>query len=85
MKSLPARGLLRGINLYQRLRTGRPSPCRYIPSCSVYAREAIETHGAARGGWLAARRLGRCQPFGGFGFDPVPPARTHREVGGHSC
>ena len=71
-RSLPTRGLLRSINLYQRLTAHRPSPCRYMPSCSEYAREALETHGAARGTWLSARRLSRCHPFGGFGFDPVP-------------
>jgi len=64
------------INLYQRLTVHRPSPCRYVPSCSTYALEAVETHGALRGGWLAARRLSRCHPWGGHGFDPVPPART---------
>ena len=52
-----------------------PPSCRYWPSCSQYAIEAVETHGAARGGWLAARRLARCHPFGGHGVDPVPPAR----------
>ena len=46
--------------------------CRFYPSCSHYALEAIETHGAVRGSWLALRRLIRCQPFGGTGFDPVP-------------
>ena len=46
--------------------------CRFVPSCSVYAREAIERHGAVRGSWLALRRLARCHPFGGSGFDPVP-------------
>jgi putative membrane protein insertion efficiency factor len=71
-RSPQARALLRGVNLYQRLSAHRPSPCRYIPSCSEYAREAVETHGAARGSWLAARRLSRCHPLGGFGFDPVP-------------
>lgn len=47
--------------------------CRFAPSCSEYAAEAIEIHGALRGGALAARRLCRCHPFGGSGYDPVPP------------
>lgn len=80
--SRSARALLRTINLYQRLTVHRPSPCRYIPSCSTYAAEAIETHGAAKGAWFAARRLSRCHPLGGFGFDPVPPAHAHRRSGG---
>jgi uncharacterized protein len=75
-RSLPARGLLRTINLYQRLNSHRASPCRYEPSCSEYAREAVEVHGAGRGAWLGARRLARCHPFGGFGFDPVPRDRA---------
>ena len=70
--SAAARGMLRTVNLYQRLTVHRPSPCRFVPSCSSYAQEAIETHGALRGGWLTVRRLSRCQPFGGHGFDPVP-------------
>ena len=49
-----------------------PSACRYYPSCSVYAIEALERHGAWRGGWLTLRRLGRCHPFRAGGFDPVP-------------
>lgn len=60
------------IHLYQGARLGRPSPCRFTPSCSAYALEAIETHGTARGTWLALRRLSRCHPLGGRGFDPVP-------------
>ncbi len=47
--------------------------CRYLPSCSDYAREALALHGAFKGGALAARRICRCHPWGGFGFDPVPP------------
>ena len=47
--------------------------CRYEPSCSAYAAEAVARHGALRGGWLAAHRLCRCGPWGGQGFDPVPP------------
>lgn len=46
--------------------------CRYTPSCSVYSIEAIEKHGAIKGGWLAAKRIGSCNPWGGSGYDPVP-------------
>ena len=49
--------------------------CRFEPSCSTYASEAILTHGLLRGSWLAAKRLARCHPFGSWGDDPVPPAR----------
>lgn len=48
--------------------------CRYYPSCSHYAMEAVRVHGAARGGWLGLKRLGRCHPWSAGGFDPVPPA-----------
>ena len=50
--------------------------CRYEPSCSAYATEAVARHGAWRGGWLAAHRLCRCGPWGGQGYDPVPSALT---------
>ncbi len=49
--------------------------CRFEPSCSAYCIEALQKHGVIRGGWLAARRVLRCRPFGASGFDPVPPAR----------
>ena len=49
-----------------------PSSCRYQPSCSAYAITALKRYGAARGGWLAVRRIARCHPWGGYGPDPVP-------------
>jgi putative membrane protein insertion efficiency factor len=67
-----ARVLVFLIRLYQGARFGRLSPCRFVPSCSEYALEAVTEHGALRGSWLAARRLSRCRPLGGRGFDPVP-------------
>ncbi|MDE3065049.1 MAG: membrane protein insertion efficiency factor YidD [Acidobacteriota bacterium] len=74
----PQRLLLGVIGTYQRLRAGRVSPCRFYPSCSEYAAEAIAVHGAWRGSGLALRRVGRCRPLGPHGVDLVPLARERR-------
>lgn len=73
-----ALALLRG---YQSARAGSVSPCRFYPSCSTYALEAVERHGAVAGMWLAARRIARCRPFGGHGVDLVPEERRSRRRG----
>lgn len=52
--------------------------CRFAPSCSEYALEALARHGALKGTWLAVRRIVRCHPWGGHGYDPVPPGRAGR-------
>jgi uncharacterized protein len=67
-----ARLLLAGIRAYQFARIGRVSPCRFTPTCSRYAMEAVSRHGSRRGLALAIRRLGRCRPGGPYGYDPVP-------------
>ncbi|HEX6498483.1 MAG TPA: membrane protein insertion efficiency factor YidD [Micromonosporaceae bacterium] len=60
-----------------------PARCRFYPSCSAYALEAVAVHGPARGVWLTIRRLLRCQPFHPGGYDPVPPP-TDRKNGAPS-
>ena len=57
---------------------GASGCCRYSPSCSAYAIEAVRTHGAFAGGWMALKRIGRCHPWGGSGDDPVPPKAAKR-------
>lgn len=70
---LPQRLLALLIRGYQRLLSPLlPPSCRFYPSCSQYALEAVNRHGAFKGSWLAARRLVRCHPFNAGGFDPVP-------------
>ena len=64
--------MVRAIEWYQRERAGSLSPCRFFPSCSEYAHEAVTIHGPWQGGWLTLRRLSRCRPFGPSGYDPVP-------------
>ncbi len=59
-----------------------PAHCRYWPTCSVYALKAVREHGALSGGWLAARRVGRCHPWGGSGYDPVPEYHDENAANG---
>lgn len=66
------------IRAYQILTGWMPPVCRYSPSCSTYAIGAIRAHGALRGSWLAARRIGRCHPWHPGGVDPVPPPAAGR-------
>lgn len=54
--------------------------CRFDPTCSSYAIQAIQDHGTVRGSWLALRRIGRCHPWGGHGYDPVPPGSSSTET-----
>jgi putative membrane protein insertion efficiency factor len=72
------RRLLHWIDVYQSAYSGRPSPCRFSPTCSHYAHEAITVHGSRRGLWLTIRRLARCHPFGKSGYDPVPEPQKER-------
>jgi uncharacterized protein len=74
--SPPARALIRVIGGYQLARAGRPTGCRYVPSCSEYAQETLQEYGALRGGWMAVKRVARCNPWGGHGVDPVPDRRV---------
>lgn len=70
---MPKTAALAAIRLYQTaISPYLPGLCRYSPSCSSYAYEAIAEHGVAKGAALAAKRLARCRPFGGRGYDPVP-------------
>ena len=74
---LSARAALGMIGLYRRFVSPLfPRHCRYEPTCSAYAADAIRVHGLVRGGWLAARRIGSCHPWGSGGFDPVPDGRV---------
>jgi putative membrane protein insertion efficiency factor len=73
VRQFPRLVLIFGVRAYQLLLSPLlGGSCRYYPSCSAYAIEALERHGALRGGWLALKRIGRCHPFRPGGFDPVP-------------
>jgi putative membrane protein insertion efficiency factor len=71
--NLVSRVLILPIRLWQKtFSVVLPPSCRFSPSCSAYAIEALQRHGPVRGSWLAARRIGRCHPWGPSGYDPVP-------------
>ncbi len=78
--SLLLRGLIRAYQLI--VSPLLPGACRHWPSCSEYARLAIAGHGAARGSWLAVKRLARCHPWGSWGYDPVPGKHHHSPAPG---
>lgn len=81
-----ARLLLMVIRFYRRaISPYTPPSCRFQPTCSAYAEEAVRVHGAGRGGWLALRRLLRCHPFGGSGYDPVPGVGAGSEQEENDC
>jgi putative membrane protein insertion efficiency factor len=78
-----ARALLAAVGFYQRaISPAFPPRCRFEPSCSAYAAEAIEVHGAGRGSWLAVRRLAKCAPWHPGGVDLVPPRAGFRAGSG---
>ncbi len=86
--NFPLRLLIRGYQLL--ISPVLAGTCRYQPTCSAYALDALALHGPFKGSWLAAKRISRCHPFGGYGYDPVPEtkdgdsdpccARTHKKV-----
>jgi putative membrane protein insertion efficiency factor len=71
--TIPARVVMLPVRGWRVLSRHLPPRCRFHPSCSAYALEALEVHGAARGTWMAVRRVGRCNPWHPGGLDPVPP------------
>jgi len=78
--NLPKSLLIKSIRVYQALTSRRVPVCRFDPTCSGYAIEALLQHGAIKGSWYAIRRIARCHPWGGWGYDPVPLANQRVEV-----
>ena len=78
--NLPRALLIKIIRLYQAVTVRRLPVCRFDPTCSSYAIEAVSQHGASKGAWYAMRRIARCHPWGGWGYDPVPLPNQRGEV-----
>src|SRR4029077_1871140 len=74
-----ARILMLPIRAWRLVSVHLPPRCRFYPSCSQYALDALAIHGAVRGSWLAVRRVGRCHPWHDGGLDPVPPRHDHHD------
>ena len=69
------------VHLYQRVVSPwMPDSCRFKPTCSAYSIEALQKHGAVKGGWLTIKRISRCHPWGDGGYDPVPEQKTETKV-----
>ncbi|MEW6535307.1 MAG: membrane protein insertion efficiency factor YidD [Candidatus Auribacterota bacterium] len=79
LKKIPVLTVLALIKGYQTLISGAVPRCRYLPTCSQYAAEAVRVHGLLKGLALSLKRIGRCNPFGGYGYDPVPPLQNKRK------
>jgi putative membrane protein insertion efficiency factor len=76
-----ARVLIGLVRFYQlAISPWTPPACRFTPTCSAYAIDALREHGARRGLWLSVRRIARCHPWGGYGYDPVPDGKPAAEV-----
>ncbi len=81
-RGIIARALLFALRAYQAMLSPlMPSACKFYPTCSQYAHDAVARFGARRGAWLALKRLSRCRPFHAGGFDPVPDADGHSRAG----
>ena len=79
-------GMIRAIRFYQRALSPLAGPsCRFTPTCSEFAVDAIDRYGALSGGWLAFKRILRCHPFGGQGYDPVPEVTASETIVGDAC